>query len=131
MLILPKTFAMTGSYSRAICYELKNPRHRLGSLSVRELNDFLKASGRTKDMVKLKPYLFLANMEEKYPWLYSDTVLLSRAMGNIFKDNVLPYDILGLVGIVVFFIAIAKKHLAMDILLVLGVCLLVRQDWLS
>ncbi len=108
-MILPKTFAMTGSYSRTICYELKNPRHRLGSLSVREFNDLLKASGRTKDMERLKPYIFLANMEEKYPWLYSDTVLLSRAMGNIFKDNMLPYDILGLVGIAVFFIAMAAR----------------------
>ena len=107
--ILPKTFAMTGSYSRAICYELKNPRHRLGSLSVRELNDLLKASGRTQDMLKLKPYLFLTNMEDKYPWLYSDTVLLSKAMGNIFKDNALPYDVLGLVGIAVFFIAMAAR----------------------
>ena len=108
--ILPKTFAMTGSYSRAIAHELKNPKRRLGSLSVRELNDLLKASGRTTDMVKLMPYIFLSNMEEKYPWLYSDTVLLSRAMGNVFKDNMLPYDILGLVGIVVLFIALAIRN---------------------
>ncbi len=107
--VLPKTFALTGNYSRAICYELKNPRHRLGSLSVKELNDLLKVSGRTKDMLSLAPYIFLSNTEEKYPWLYSDTVLLSKAMGNIFKDNSLPYDILGLVGIVVFFIAIAAR----------------------
>ncbi len=58
-MVLPKTFAMTGSYSRAICYELKNPRHRLGSLSVSELYDLLKASGRTKDTLKLMPYLFI------------------------------------------------------------------------
>lgn len=107
--ILAKTFALAGSYSRAMVYELKNPRHRLGSLSVREFNDLLKVSGRTKDMERLKPYIFLANMEEEYPWLYSDTVLLSRAMGNIFKDNSLPYDILGLVSIAVFFIAMAAR----------------------
>jgi len=103
------TFVLTGSYSRAIVHELKNPRRSLGSLSIKELNDFLKAAGRTKDMEKLKPYLFLARMEEKYPWVYSDTVLLSRAMGNIFKDNMLPYDILGLVGIAVFFIGLATR----------------------
>ena len=108
-IILPKTFAMTGSYSRAIAHELKNPKRRLGSLSVRELNDLLKASGRTTDMVKLMPYIFLSNMEEKYPWLYSDTVILSKAMGNVFKDNMLPYDILGLVGIAVFFVAISLR----------------------
>jgi type IV secretory pathway TraG/TraD family ATPase VirD4 len=104
-----ETFALTGSYSRAIAHELKNPKRRLGSMSVSQLNDFLKVNGRTKEMEKLKPYLFLARLEEKYPWAYSDTVLLSRAMGNIFKDNMLPYDILGLVGIVIFFIALATR----------------------
>ena len=100
---------------------LKNPKHRLGSMSVSQLNDFLKATGRTKDMEKLKPYLFLARLEEKYPWVYSDTVLLSRAMGNIFNDNMIPYDILGLVGIVVLFIALSdKEFLAMGILLISG-----------
>ncbi|MFH1519585.1 MAG: hypothetical protein ABIE75_03335, partial [Candidatus Omnitrophota bacterium] len=106
---LKKTFVVTGSYSRAIVHELKNPKRSLGSLSVRELNDFLKVTGRTKDMEKLKPYIFLARMEEKYPWVYSDTVLLSRAMGNIFKDNMLPYDILGLAGIAIFFIGLATR----------------------
>jgi len=104
-----ETFALTGSYSRAIAHELKNSKRRLGSMSVSQLNDFLKVTGRTKEMEKLKPYLFLARLEEKYPWAYSDTVLLSRAMGNIFKDNMLPYDILGLVGIVIFFIALATR----------------------
>jgi len=108
--ILKKTFALTGSYSRAIVHEFKNPRRSLGSLSLRELNDFLKVAGRTKDMEKLKPYLFLSRFEEKYPWAYSDTVLLSKAMGNIFKDSMLPYDILGLVGIVVLFIALAIRN---------------------
>ncbi len=107
--IFEKTFALTGSYSRAIVHELKNTRRSLGSLSIREFNDFLKAAGRTKDVEKLKPYLFLSGLEEKYPWAYSDTVLLSRAMGNVFKDNMLPYDILGLVGIAVFFIALATR----------------------
>jgi len=108
--IFKNTFVLPGSYSRAIVHELKNPRRSLGSLSVRELNDFLKAAGMTKDTEKLKPYLFLSKFEEKYPWAYSDTVLLSRAMGNIFKDNLLPYDILGLVGIVVLFIALAIRN---------------------
>lgn len=110
-IILPKAFAMTGSYSRAICYELKNPRHRLGSLSVSELYDLLKASGRTKDTLKLMPYLFIEKLEQKYPWLYSDTVFLSRAMSNIFKDNMVPYDILGLVGILVLFIALSMRSI--------------------
>ena len=108
---LPKTFVMTGSYSRAICYELKNPRHRLGSLSVSELYDLLKAAGRTKDTLKLMPYLFISRLEEKYPWLYSDTVLLSRAMSNVFKDNMVPYDILGLAGILVLFIALSIRSI--------------------
>ncbi|MBP7215930.1 MAG: TraM recognition domain-containing protein [Candidatus Omnitrophica bacterium] len=106
---LPKTFAMTGEYSRAIAYELKNPKKRLGSLSVRELSDLLKASGRTKDALALEPYLFLERLEKKYPWLYSDTVLVSRAMGNSFKDNGFPYDVLGLAGIVVFFVVMATR----------------------
>ena len=105
-----KTFALTGSYSRAIVHELKNSRRSLGSLSLRELNDFLKVAGRNKDIEKLKPYLFLSRFEEKYPWAYSDTVLLSKAMGNIFKDSMLPYDILGLVGMVVLFIALAIRN---------------------
>lgn len=54
-----KTFAMTGSYSRAIAHELKNPQRRIGSFSVSELQDFLKATGRTKDIEKLMPYLFM------------------------------------------------------------------------
>jgi type IV secretory pathway TraG/TraD family ATPase VirD4 len=106
---LPKTFAMTGEYSRAICYEFKNPRRRLGSLSVRELSDLLKESGRTKDALALGPYLFLERLEKKYPWLYSDTVLVSRAMGNIFKDSGLPYDVLGVAGIIVFFVVMATR----------------------
>jgi len=107
--IFKETFALTGSYSRAIAHEFKNPERRLGSLSVNQLNDFLNATGRAKDIEKLKPYLFLAKLEEKYPWLYSDTVLLSRAMGNVFKDNMLPYDVLGLTGIAVFFIGLATR----------------------
>ncbi|MEI6832047.1 MAG: hypothetical protein WCK61_05025 [Candidatus Omnitrophota bacterium] len=104
-----ETFTLTGSYSRAITHELKNPRRSLGSMSVSQLNDFLKVTGRTKDMEKLKPYLFLARLEEKYPWLYSDTVLLSRAMGNIFNDDMIPYDILGLTGLLVLFIALSIR----------------------
>ena len=62
-----KTFALTGTYSRAIAYELKNHKRNLGSISIRQLNDFLKVTGRTNDMEKLKPYLFLTRLEEKYP----------------------------------------------------------------
>ena len=104
-----KTFNLTGNYSRAIAHELKNPERNLGSLSVGELHDFLKATGRTKDIEKLKPYLFLAKLEEKYPWAYSETVLLSKAMGNIFTENLVPYDILGLVGILVLFITLSIR----------------------
>ncbi len=106
-----KKFNMTGSYSRAIAHELKNPRKRLGSLSVVELKDFLEATGRDKEIIRLLPYLFIARLEEKYPWLYSDTVFLSRAMGNVFRDNMVPYDILGLAGIVVLFIALSIRSL--------------------
>jgi len=106
-----KTLAMTGSYSRAIAHEAKNPRKRLGSLSVFELQDFLQETRRTKDIEKLKPYLFLAKLEEKYPWLYSDTVFLSRAMGNVFTDDMVPYDILGLIGIAVLFIALSIRSI--------------------
>lgn len=104
-----KTFTMTGSYSRAIAHELNNPKKRLGSLSVAELQDFLRVTGKIKDIERLKPYLLLARMEAKYPWFYSETVLLSKAMGNIFNDNFIPYDILGLMGIAVFFIALATR----------------------
>ncbi|MBU1999286.1 MAG: hypothetical protein KKE64_07325 [Candidatus Omnitrophica bacterium] len=106
-----KPFALTGSYSRAIAHELKNPKRRLGSMSLSQLNDYLKATGRTKDTEKLKPYLFLARLEEKYPWLYSDTVFLSRAMGNIFNDDMVPYDILGLIGLLVLFIALSIRSI--------------------
>ncbi len=106
-----KSFALTGSYSRAIAHELKNPRRSLGSISVSHLNDFLKATGRTKDIEKLKPYLFLARLEEKHPWLYSDTVLLSKAMGNIFNDSMIPYDFLGLTGLLVLFIALSIRSI--------------------
>jgi len=106
-----KILTMTGSYSRAIAHELKNPERRLGSLSVDELNDFLKATGRARDMEKLMPYLFIARLEEKYPWLYSDTVFLSRAMGNIFTEDFVPYDVLGLIGIAVLFIALSIRSI--------------------
>ncbi len=110
-MLLPKTFSMTGEYSRAICHELNNPRRRLGSLSVAELYDLFKSSGRTQDEFKLMPYLFISRLEEKYPWLYSDTVFLSRAMSNIFKNNMVPYDILGLAGILVLFIALSIRSI--------------------
>jgi len=109
--ILKKIFTLSGSYSRAIVHELKNPERRLGSLSVDELYDFLKATRRAKDMERLRPYLFLARLEEKYPWAYSDTVLLSKAMGNIFTEDFIPYDLLGVVGIAVLFIALSIRSI--------------------
>lgn len=104
-----KLFTMTGSYSRAICHEFKNPERRLGNFSVSELYDFIKATGRAKDIEKLMPYFFISRLEEKYPWFYSDTVFLSRAMGNIFSENMLPYDVLGVAGIAVLFVVLAIR----------------------
>ncbi|MBU1808715.1 MAG: hypothetical protein KJ661_04050 [Candidatus Omnitrophica bacterium] len=104
-----KTFALTGSYSRAICHDLRSPDRNLGSLSVSDFNDFLKRAGRTSDVERLKPYLFLSRLEEKCPWVYSETVFLSKAMGNIFKDNLVPYDVLGLIGIGILFITLALR----------------------
>jgi hypothetical protein len=106
-----KTFLLSGGYSRAICHDLKSPERRLGILSIEELDGFLKIRGRTKDLERLKPYLPLAKLEERYPWAYSETVLLSKAMGNIFTDDFIPYDVLGLVGIAILFIALASRSL--------------------
>ena len=105
-----KTFLLTGGYSRAIAHELKNPKRKLGYYSLYELHSFLKATGKTKDLKKLKPYLFLAGLEEKFPHLYSETVLVSKAMGNVFSDKLLPYDVLGLFGICILFIALATRR---------------------
>lgn len=105
-----KSFLLTGSYGRAQAYELKVPGHSLGSLSVSQLYDFLKATGRSRDMEKLRPYLFLEKFQEKYPWAYSDTVLLSKTMGNIFSENFVPHDILGLVGLFVLVIALSARN---------------------
>ena len=106
-----RSISMTGSYTRAIAHELKNPAFRLGSLSVGELNDFFKEAGRDKDTLKLIPYLFISRLGEKYSWLYSDTVFVSRAMGNLFKDSGLPYDVLGLAAILVLFIALSIRNI--------------------
>ena len=108
---LKKTFTLCGSYSRAICYDIKNPSRSIGSLSISELNDFLKKIGRITDTEILKPYLFLSRIEGKYPYIYSQSVLLSNAMGNIFNDNMVPYDVLGLTGIVILFISLATRSL--------------------
>lgn len=106
-----KLFAMTGSYSRAICHELQKPIHRLGSLSVEELNNFLETTKKGIDTFKLLPYLFIARLEEKYPWLYSDTVFLPKTMGHVFKDNFVPYDILGLTGLLVLLFALPLRKI--------------------
>jgi len=104
-----ETFLLTGGYSRAIAHELKNLKCSIGYYSLDELGSFLKAAGRTTDLKKLKPYLFLASLEEKFPYLYSETVLVSKAMGNVFSDELVPYDILGLCGICILFIAMAAR----------------------
>ena len=108
---IKKTFTLCGSYPRAICHDIKNPSRGIGSLSVSDLNDFLKRTGRITEMKRLKPYLFLSRLEGKHPYLYSGSVLMSRAMGNIFNDDMVPYDILGLVGIVILFIALATRSI--------------------
>jgi len=100
---------LIGSHSQAIAHELKNPEKKLGSLSIKEFSNILKATNRTKDLERLKPYLLLSKLEEKYPWVYSDTVLLPKNMGNIFSDNFIPYDILGLAGIGVLLIALSLR----------------------
>ena len=100
-------FTLTGRYSRAVCHDPNN--RGLGSLSVEDFNDFLIETGRTKDVSRLKPYLTLSRLEEKYPWAFSGSVLLSNAMGNMFKDNSLPYDVLGLVGIAVLLLALMVR----------------------
>ena len=100
-------FTLTGRYSRAVCHDPNN--RGLGSLSVEDFNDFLTETGRTKDVSRLKPYLTLSRLEEKYPWAFSGSVLLSNAMGNMFKDNSLPYDVLGLVGIAVLLLALMVR----------------------
>ena len=41
---------LTGSHSQAIAHELKNPEKKLGSLSIKEFSNFLKATNRTKDL---------------------------------------------------------------------------------
>lgn len=107
---LSRSFLLTGSYGWAQAYELKAPGRSIGSLSVSQLFDFLKATGRTGDMEKLRPYLVLEKFEKKYPWVYSDTVLLSKTMGNIFSENFVPHDILGLVGLFVLVIALSARN---------------------
>ena len=100
-------FSLVGRHSRATCHD---PNDRgLGSLSVEELNDFLIATGRMKDTEKLKPYLKLSSFEDKYPWVYSESVLLSNAMGHIFNDDMIPYDVLGLAGIGILILALIAR----------------------
>ena len=117
---IEKIFVLTGRYSRATCH---NPNdHALGSLSVEDLNDFLIETGRTKDAARLKPYLVLSRLEEKYPWAFSGSILLSNAMGNIFKDNSLPYDVLGLVGIAVLMLALMARSFSLWMYYLYWVC---------
>jgi len=108
---LSRSFLLTGSYGRARAYELKAPGRSIGSLSVSQLYAFLNAIGRTREMEKLRPYLVLEKFEEKYPWVFSDTVLLSKTMGNVFSENFVPHDILGLVGLFVLVIALSARNL--------------------
>ncbi len=106
---LEHMFVLTGRHSRAICHDHNDLR--MGSLSVEDLNDFLIETNRTRDAERLKPYLALSRFEEKYPWVYSGSILLSNAMGHIFKDNMLPYDVLGLVGIGILAIALMLRSI--------------------
>ena len=106
---IEEIFILTGRYSRAICHDPND--HPLGSLSVEDLNEFLIETGRYSDAERLKPYLALSRLEEKYPYVYSRTVLLSNAMGHIFSDSMLPYDVLGLVGIAVLAIALLLRSI--------------------
>ena len=108
---LQNIFTLTGRFSRAICHD--NRGRAMGSLSVKELNDFLMETGRTKDIAKLKPYLVFSRLEDKYPYLYSKSVLLSNAMGHMFKDNMLPYDVLGLVALAVLIIALMLRSFSL------------------
>lgn len=101
-----KTFLLIGNYSYAICRELRNPKRVLGTIPLDDFYWFLKRRGRTEDIERLRPYLFLAGLKARYPWLYSETVLLSRTMGNVFSEQGIPYDILGLSGILVLFIVL-------------------------
>jgi hypothetical protein len=118
---------LTGSYGLAQAYELKAPGRSIGSLSVSQLFDFLRATGKTGDMEKLRPYLVLEKFEKKYPWVFSDTVLLSKTMGNVFSGNFIPHDILGLVGLFVLGIALSVRNFWLwFVLSLLGLCLLVR-----
>ena len=101
-----KSFLLTGDFSRVSAYELKNLKYDLGYYTIFEFCEFLKKTNRAKEIERLKPYLALSRLESKYPWLYSESVLMSSVMGSIFKDNLIPYDILGLFGIAVLFIAL-------------------------
>ncbi len=101
-----KIFILTGNYSRAIAHEFKNPGRNLGYYTFDEFYDFLEATHKTKDLARLKQYFLPAILEEKYHWLYSDSVLLSSAMSSVFSDSYLPHDILGILGLAVLFIAL-------------------------
>lgn len=106
-----KTFMLTGRYSEVSCRQLKNPGKSIGTLTIDQFYEFLKGTGRTKDLEKLKSYLFPAKIEQKYPWLYSETVLLSSRMGRVFSRGLIPNDILGLFGLLVLFIAYQLKSI--------------------
>lgn len=99
-----KTFLLAGRYSQVACRQLKNPGKNIGILTIDQFSDYLKSTNRTKDLEKLKNYLFPARIEQKYPWLYSETVLLSSKMGHFFSEKMIPNDILGIVGLVILFI---------------------------
>ena len=104
---------MTGDFSRAQSHELKNPAYDLGYYSIIEFSKFLQKTNKTQEIERLKPYLYLSRLQAKYPWVYSESVLLSSAMGKVFKDNFLPYDMLGLFGIAVLFIALFIRNFSL------------------
>ena len=102
---------LTGSFSRAIMYEEKNPDKSLGYYSIDELSSFVSKYGNRFDSLKILPYIIMSKFEKTFPYLYSGTILLPINMGRIFNDHMIPYDILGLVGLVVVLIAFYIKSI--------------------
>ena len=96
---------LTGSMSRAIMYEEKNPDKSLGYYSIDELSSFINKYGKPFDSLKILPFVIISNFEKTFPYLYSETVLLPNSMGRIFNDKMIPYDMLGLAGLLILIIA--------------------------
>ena len=100
---------LTGSMSRAIMYEEKNPDKSLGHYSIDELSSFINKYGKPFDSLQIIPFVIISNFEKTFPYLYSGSVLLPNSMGRIFNDKIIPYDMLGLVGLVIVIIAFCLR----------------------